>query len=97
MPFSQSSALVAVLFALASASPAPTPHPRPNAVLDAPAAGVTPFRVLNEPTKTLHARADILSKIESGVGSVLTKLGSAIPSYVASGTATHSTAQVSPD
>jgi hypothetical protein len=89
MVFSHSSALVAAfLFALnGHASPTPTDHARPDAIVAAPPANVTPFKVQvqYEPTKTLHARADILSKIESGVGSVLSQIGSAVPSYVAQG------------
>jgi hypothetical protein len=71
--------IVAGLCAIANASPAPDPvaeaHPE-----------ITPFRVPQIPTRTLERR-NILSDIESGVGSILNGLGSDIPSYVASGTA----------
>ena len=82
---SHSAALAAVLFGIATASPAPTAHAIPHVTLQAPIPDVTPFMVEHHPTKTLQARADILSKITGGVGSVLSSLGSAIPSYVASG------------
>jgi hypothetical protein len=45
---------------------------------------VTPHRVIYEPTKTA-LRRDILSSLASDVTSVLSALGSDIPSYVASG------------
>lgn len=44
----------------------------------------TPFRVPIEPTKTLERR-DILSSLANDVTSVLSALGTDIPSYVASG------------
>jgi hypothetical protein len=76
------SSLVLLLTALngvAIASPAPIPDPVAVAEPE-----ITPFRVLQAPTRT-HERRDILSKLEGGVTSVLSALGSGIPSYVASG------------
>jgi len=72
--------LLGTLSGIAIASPAPVPQLIANSD-----AAITPFRVVNVPTKTLEARADILSKITGEVNSVLSVLGSAIPSYVASG------------
>ncbi|KAF2426209.1 hypothetical protein EJ08DRAFT_638229 [Tothia fuscella] len=74
--------ILGALSSLAFASPAPVQELPVEEILDA---NVTPFRVVNVPTKTLLARADVLSKITGGVNSVLNELGSAIPSYVASG------------
>jgi hypothetical protein len=69
--------VAAGLGTIAHALPAPDPvaeaHPE-----------ITPFRVPQIPTKTLDRR-NILSDIENGVGSILSGLGSDIPSYVASG------------
>lgn len=45
---------------------------------------VTPFRVPIEPTKSLERR-DILSSLANDVTSVLSALGTDLPSYVASG------------
>ena len=83
MPYFSSAFLGLLLCALASSSP--TPLPKPN-VVEEPAPDITPFRVSYEPTKTrLQPRANIISDIEQGLTSVLSKLGSDIPSYVASG------------
>jgi len=45
---------------------------------------ITPYQVIYEPTKTV-ARRNILSSLASDVTSVLSALGSDIPSYIASG------------
>ena len=45
---------------------------------------VTPYRVIYEPTKTVRRR-DILSSLASDITSVVSALGSDVPSYVASG------------
>jgi len=45
---------------------------------------ITPYRVIHEPTKTVRRR-NILSSLASDVTSVLSAIGSDIPSYVASG------------
>ncbi len=45
---------------------------------------ITPYRVIYEPTKTVRRR-DILSSLANDVTSVLSALGSDVPSYVASG------------
>jgi hypothetical protein len=57
----------------------------PNPVAAAAPPQPTNFQVEMVPTKTLKARGDILSKLEGGVTSVLSALGSGIPGYVASG------------
>ncbi len=69
---------LAQLVAVVDAVPAsPAPHPM-----------VTASPALQYPTRTTVGRRDLLGSIESGVGSVLSGLGSAIPSYVASGVLT---------
>lgn len=76
--------LLGVLNGIAFASPAAPPnnqHPV-NIAVDA---AITPCPSVNEPTKTLARRADILSKITGEVNSVLSALGSDIPAYVQSG------------
>lgn len=45
---------------------------------------ITPYRVIYEPTQTVRRR-DILSSLANDVTSVLSALGSDVPSYVASG------------
>jgi hypothetical protein len=75
--FTTLSALIATFNGIANAIP--------NPVAAAAAPQVTPFQVEMVPTKTLKARADILSKLEGDVTSVLSALGSKIPAYVASG------------
>ena len=69
-----------ILTVLASASP--TERPNPVAAAE-PDPLITPSPSLNRPTRTM--KRDLLHDIENGVHSVLTELGSAIPSYVASG------------
>jgi hypothetical protein len=67
--------------AIAHALPAPEPNPVAEAHPE-----ITPFRIPQIPTRTfLYQRRDILSDIEGGVKSILSGLGSDIPSYVASG------------
>jgi hypothetical protein len=76
--------LPAALSVLVIASPAPSPRPQPDAV--APRAPViTPSQVEYHPSRTWKSRRDILSNIEGDINSVLSGLGSGIPSYVASG------------
>ena len=70
--------LVAILLSSVSASPTP----RPDAILDARHPMITPAL---DPTKSSQYRRDILSDLDSDVDSVLSGLGSDIPSYVASG------------
>jgi hypothetical protein len=84
MAFTRAVAL-ATLLLLANASPAPTAHPRADAVLQVPIPDATPFPTVVYPTKTLQRRVDILSKLNTGVSSVLSVLGSDVPAYVASG------------
>jgi hypothetical protein len=61
------------------ASVASTPH-----AVDPQDPMVTPCRVIHEPTKTV-GRRNIISSLASGVNSVLSEIGSDIPSYIASG------------
>lgn len=64
--------VVAELLLLAAAVPAPDPM-------------ITPSPSLNNPSRTVLGKRDLLSDIAGGVNSVISGLGSAIPSYVASG------------
>lgn len=57
----------------------------PNPIAVAAAPQITPFQAEWKPTPTLKRRENILSKIQGDVTSVLSALGSGIPSYVASG------------
>ena len=68
---------IAQLVLLGQAAPAPVADPVPHPM-------ITPAPTLDEPTRTLKER-DFLDSIAGGVSSVLSSLGSAIPSYVASG------------
>lgn len=76
--------LTVALVPLVSASPAPV---QPGAAVVVPEqALITPSpAVESSPTKTWKQRRDILSDLEGDVNSVLSALGSNIPSYVASG------------
>ena len=76
------SLLLAILATLAASSPAPAP------VAEAvPQPGITPppSLVKRDPTRTYKNRRDIISDLEGDVNSVLSVLGSDVPSYVASG------------
>lgn len=73
LPFAIAVGLSAIVNALPAPDPVAEPHPE-----------ITPFRVLQIPTRTLERR-NILSDLEGDVNSVLSGLGSDIPSYVASG------------
>ncbi|KAG9668502.1 hypothetical protein KCU99_g7750, partial [Aureobasidium melanogenum] len=76
--------LQALLYSLASASPAPTPRRIYQA--EALAAQVTGSPVDLSPSRTDEKlRRNILSDIQSDTGSVLSGLGSDLPSWVASG------------
>lgn len=57
----------------------------PNPVAAAAPPQITPFQAELIPTKTLNARVNIVSKLEGDVTSVLSALGSNLPSWVASG------------
>ncbi|QDS77993.1 hypothetical protein FKW77_002199 [Venturia effusa] len=70
------SALLATFTAIAHAIPNPVAAAAPE---------ITPFQAELRPTPTLKRRENILSKLEGDVTSVLSALGSGIPSYVASG------------
>jgi hypothetical protein len=74
----------ALLSVLTAASPAPTPISNPNAIVPRDAQ-ITPSVVQYHPTRTLRYRRDIISDLESGIGSILSELGTDIPSFVASG------------
>lgn len=74
-------ALLAILgFALASPAPA-----RVADLVAAPDPLITPSPVEYSVTRTFQHKRDIVSRLESGVGSILSALGSDIPSWVASG------------
>ena len=78
----------ALLSVLTAASPAPTPYAKPDAVPNAVVPRdplITPSVVQYHPTRTYRYRRDIISDLESGVNSILSELGTDIPSYVASG------------
>jgi hypothetical protein len=78
---------------LASSSPAPLPAPLPAptaAVAELPgpeprAPLITPSPVADEPTRTVGVRRDLLSDIGNGINTVLSELGSDLPSWFASG------------
>ena len=74
--------LLVVASALVAASPAAVPAPAPIAEAEPM---VTPSLVRYDPTKTYKNRRDILSDLAGDVNSVLSVLGSDVPSYVASG------------
>jgi len=82
MPPSGAPAVLLALLHLAAASPAPQP-----AAITVPQPLITPSPIEFSPTKTFRyeVRRNIFDDIKSGVHSALTKLGSAVPSYVASG------------
>lgn len=70
-----------VLFPIISASPA-LPNP---AAVEQERPLITPSPVLWDATKTYKGRRDILSDLKGDINSILSDLGSGIPSYVASG------------
>lgn len=70
---------------LVSASPAPTARVLQAQRLDARAPEITASPSINEATRTLKLRRDILSDLKGDLGSIFSSLGSGIPSYVASG------------
>ncbi|WPH00211.1 Hypothetical protein R9X50_00303400 [Acrodontium crateriforme] len=71
---------------IAGASASPTPLPRPDAILPQEPV-ITPSPVEIAASRTLKDRRDILSDLEGDVNSILSGLGSDIPTYVASGVA----------
>nr|POE65354.1 phosphatidate phosphatase app1 [Quercus suber] len=77
--------LPACLYGVAGATPAPTARPTDTDPVRPRAPLITPSRAGWEPTRTWKHRRDILSDLEGDVGSVLSDLGSGIPSFVASG------------
>ncbi|KAK3060240.1 hypothetical protein LTS18_008997, partial [Coniosporium uncinatum] len=76
--------LVAAASTLVAASPAAVPAPAPAPVAEAEPI-ITPSLVQYDPTQTYKDRRDILSDLAGDVNSVLSVLGSDVPSYVASG------------
>ncbi len=76
--------LPASLSLLVAASPAPGPRPDANPVAPREPL-ITASPVQYHPSRTLKYRRDILSSVEGYANSVLSDLGSGIPSYVASG------------
>ena len=70
-----------IFLPIISASPA---LPNPEAV-EQEHPLITPSPVLRDPTKTYKRRRDIISDLKGDVNSILSDLGSDIPSYVASG------------
>lgn len=77
--------LPACLCLLVAATPAPTPlalHANPVQPREPV---ITPSRVEWDATRTWKHRRDIVSDLEGDVGSILSGLGSDIPSFVASG------------
>ncbi|GAM85733.1 hypothetical protein ANO11243_037410 [Dothideomycetidae sp. 11243] len=86
MPPRLSSASAVLLSLIAgSAIAAPAPTARSNAQLEPRAPVITPSPVLSEVTKTLKNRRNIISDLDSDINTILSGLGSDIPSYVASG------------
>lgn len=73
--------VAAILVPIISASPA---LPKAAAAQDEHPL-ITPSPVLRDATKTYKSRRDILSDLKGDVNSILSELGSEIPSYVASG------------
>lgn len=80
--FAQGALLQASFYLLASSSPAPTQYAR-EAAPQAPE--VTPSPVQFEASATWKDRRDILSDVTADVNSILSGLGSDLPSWVASG------------
>lgn len=75
-------AVQASLIFSTAASPAPTPLVNEVAPRDAQ---ITASPVKRDPTETYKRRRDIISDLDGDIDSVLSGLGSDIPSYVASG------------
>ena len=76
--------LPAALCVLVSATPAPSPNPEPNVIAPRDPL-ITPSPALSHPTRTYNQKRDIFDDLQSGVDSILSGLGTAIPSFVASG------------
>lgn len=76
--------LPASLSLLVAATPAPTPRPNAN-VVEERAPLVTPSLVDYSPSKPWQGKRDIVSSVEGDVNSLLSGLGSGIPSFFASG------------
>ena len=62
-----------------------TPAPKPAAAAVAKHPMITPSPSEWTPTRTLKSRRGVVSDLEGDVNSILSALGSDIPSYVASG------------
>lgn len=76
--------LPASLAALVAAAPAPNPIPQPNAVAPRDPL-ITPSLVEYNPSRTINFPRNIISDAKGHFDSVLSSLGSDVPSYVASG------------
>lgn len=76
-------ALFLIVYPLVSCSPAPLPAAAAAAAASHPM--ITPSPSEWTPTRTLKSKRGIVSDLEGDVNSVLSALGSDIPSYVASG------------
>ena len=76
--------LLALLATFVQSSPAPAPDAAAEAVPQ-PLITPPPTYVARDPTKTYKNRRDIFSDLASDVNTVLSFLGSDVPSYVASG------------
>lgn len=74
--------LLAILTTLAATTPAPAPAAD---AVPQPQITPPPSLVKRDPTQTYKNRRDILSDLDNDVHSVLSFLGSDVPSYVASG------------
>ena len=76
--------LLLSLLPLTSASPKPAPVASDNVQLvERPI--ITPSPASWDPTKTYKYRRSVISDVTGAIDSVLSDLGSAVPSYVASG------------
>lgn len=76
--------LPASLWTLVIATPSPSVYSNANVAFPQKPV-ITASPVENLPTRTSKHKRDLFSSIESGIGSILSGLGSDIPSFVASG------------
>ncbi|KAL9109055.1 MAG: hypothetical protein Q9227_006295 [Pyrenula ochraceoflavens] len=79
------SRFLVVLILLKATFASPTPAPQADLTFDAESPLITPPPGQPQPTRTYRYRRDIFDDVKSDVGDVLSKLGSDIPSFVASG------------
>lgn len=76
--------LLVSLLPLTSASPAAVPAASNN-ILPVENPPITPSPSTSDATKTYKSRRGVISDVTGDIGSILSDLGSAVPSYVASG------------